>query len=67
MNMIGCLQDMVKEKEDRVEELAEALKESVTITADREMLLAQQTETISKLKKQVTTSLKGILQMNFII
>lgn len=44
---------MVKEKEDRVEELAEALKESVTITADREMLIAQQTEAVSKLKKQV--------------
>ena len=44
---------MVKERNDRIEELSEALKESVSITADREAVLAQQTQTVSNLQKQV--------------
>ncbi|XP_071815603.1 ELKS/Rab6-interacting/CAST family member 1-like isoform X1 [Apostichopus japonicus] len=47
------LQSMVKEKSNRLEELEEALKESVSITADREMILAQQTQTVTKLQKQL--------------
>lgn len=50
-------QSMVKEKTNRLEELEEALKESVSITADREMVLAQQTQTINKLQKQVDLTL----------
>ena len=47
---------MVKERNDRIEELSEALKESVSITADRETVLAQQTQTVTNLQKQVIKS-----------
>ena len=43
----------MKQRDDRIEELEEALKESVSITADREMVLAQQTQTITNLQRQV--------------
>lgn len=35
-------QNVLQEKDTRVEELEEALKESVSITAERELLIAQQ-------------------------
>ncbi|XP_038054549.1 ELKS/Rab6-interacting/CAST family member 1-like isoform X3 [Patiria miniata] len=47
------LQTFVRQRDDRIEELEEALKESVSITADREMILAQQTQTISNLQRQI--------------
>ncbi|XP_071810133.1 ERC protein 2-like isoform X2 [Asterias amurensis] len=55
------LQSFVKQRDDRIEELEEALKESVSITADREMVLAQQTQTITNLQRQID-SLKRELE-----
>ena len=51
----------MRQRDDRIEELEEALKESVTITADREMVLAQQTQTISNLQRQVRRAGKSSL------
>ncbi len=47
-----CQMDM-KEKTDRIEELEAALRESVTITAQREMLMAQQQQKLEQGEKQV--------------
>ena len=43
----------MKERQDRVEELEAALRESVTITAQREMLMAQQQQKLEQGDKQV--------------
>ena len=47
----------LKEKGDRVEELEAALRESVTITAQREMLMAQQQQKLEQGEKQVSLRL----------
>ena len=51
----GCLQGTMKEKEDRIEELEEALRESVKITAEREMLLMEQKMQIDASQSTVCT------------
>ncbi len=43
----------LKERNERVEELEAALRESVSITAQREMLMAQQQQKIETGEKQV--------------
>lgn len=43
----------MKQKEDRIEELEEALRQSVRITAEREMVMAEQQEKIDQTQKQV--------------
>uniref|UniRef100_A0A8C4SWN8 ELKS/RAB6-interacting/CAST family member 1a n=1 Tax=Erpetoichthys calabaricus TaxID=27687 RepID=A0A8C4SWN8_ERPCA len=47
------LQDSLRMKDDRIEELEEALRESVQITAEREMVLAQEEAARSHAEKQV--------------
>nr|XP_056703345.1 ELKS/Rab6-interacting/CAST family member 1 isoform X7 [Euleptes europaea] len=47
------LQDNLHKKDDRIEELEEALRESVQITAEREMVLAQEESARSHAEKQV--------------
>ncbi|XP_073477718.1 ELKS/Rab6-interacting/CAST family member 1 isoform X15 [Aquarana catesbeiana] len=47
------LQDVMHQKDDRIEELEEALRESVQITAEREMVLAQEESTRINCQKQV--------------
>ncbi|XP_041113001.1 ELKS/Rab6-interacting/CAST family member 1-like isoform X3 [Polyodon spathula] len=46
------LQDSLRQKDDRIEELEEALRESVQITAEREMVLAQEESGRSHAEKQ---------------
>ncbi|XP_027761712.1 ELKS/Rab6-interacting/CAST family member 1 isoform X3 [Empidonax traillii] len=47
------LQDNLRKKDDRIEELEEALRESVQITAEREMVLAQEESARISAEKQV--------------
>ncbi|XP_048463971.1 ELKS/Rab6-interacting/CAST family member 1-like isoform X2 [Rhincodon typus] len=47
------LQDSLRQKDDRIEELEEALRESVQITAEREMVLAQEEAARNNSEKQV--------------
>ncbi|XP_051776244.1 ELKS/Rab6-interacting/CAST family member 1 isoform X1 [Erpetoichthys calabaricus] len=47
------LQDSLRMKDDRIEELEEALRESVQITAEREMVLAQEEAARSHAEKQM--------------
>ncbi|XP_066489623.1 ELKS/Rab6-interacting/CAST family member 1 isoform X4 [Tiliqua scincoides] len=47
------LQDSLLKKDDRIEELEEALRESVQITAEREMVLAQEESARTHAEKQV--------------
>ncbi|XP_077325038.1 ELKS/Rab6-interacting/CAST family member 1 isoform X10 [Lithobates pipiens] len=47
------LQDVMHQKDDRIEELEEALRESVQITAEREMVLAQEESARINCQKQV--------------
>ncbi|XP_036092204.1 ELKS/Rab6-interacting/CAST family member 1 isoform X5 [Rousettus aegyptiacus] len=47
------LQDSLRKKDDRIEELEEALRESVQITAEREMVLAQEESARTNAEKQV--------------
>ncbi|XP_041441873.1 ELKS/Rab6-interacting/CAST family member 1 isoform X9 [Xenopus laevis] len=47
------LQDLMHQKDDRIEELEEALRESVQITAEREMVLAQEESARNNYQKQV--------------
>uniref|UniRef100_A0A8C5MTT4 ELKS/RAB6-interacting/CAST family member 1 n=1 Tax=Leptobrachium leishanense TaxID=445787 RepID=A0A8C5MTT4_9ANUR len=47
------LQDVMRQKDDRIEELEEALRESVQITAEREMVLAQEESSRNKYQNQV--------------
>uniref|UniRef100_A0A8C6V0Q4 ELKS/RAB6-interacting/CAST family member 1 n=1 Tax=Neogobius melanostomus TaxID=47308 RepID=A0A8C6V0Q4_9GOBI len=49
----SCFQDSLKQKEDRIEELEEALRESVQITAEREVILAQEEHARNQSDKQV--------------
>ncbi|XP_071673650.1 ELKS/Rab6-interacting/CAST family member 1 isoform X10 [Patagioenas fasciata] len=46
-------QDNLRKKDDRIEELEEALRESVQITAEREMVLAQEESARINAEKQV--------------
>lgn len=47
------LKDTLRQKAERIEELEEALRESVQITAEREMVLAQEEAARSLQEKQV--------------
>lgn len=47
------VQDSLRQKAERIEELEEALRESVQITAEREMVLAQEEAARSLQEKQV--------------
>ncbi|XP_032841964.1 ELKS/Rab6-interacting/CAST family member 1 isoform X1 [Tyto alba] len=47
------LQDNLRKKDDRIEELEEALRESVQITAEREMVLAQEESARINAEKQL--------------
>jgi len=51
----------MKEKEDRIEELEEALRESVKITAEREMLLMEQKMQIDASQSTVCTDRNLVL------
>ena len=57
MQIFLCYQMDMKEKSDRVEELEAALRESVTITAQREMLMAQQQQKLEHGEKQVSSQM----------
>ncbi|KAM3925625.1 ELKS/Rab6-interacting/CAST family member 1 isoform 1-T1 [Leptodactylus fuscus] len=48
------LQDVMRQKDDRIEELEEALRESVQITAEREMVLAQEESARTNYQKQLS-------------
>lgn len=43
----------MKSKDDRIEELEEALRESVSITRQRELVLTREQEHNARMKKQV--------------
>uniref|UniRef100_G3Q7Y2 ELKS/RAB6-interacting/CAST family member 1 n=1 Tax=Gasterosteus aculeatus aculeatus TaxID=481459 RepID=G3Q7Y2_GASAC len=45
--------DSLRQKEERIEELEEALRESVQITAEREVVLAQEEQALTHSQKQV--------------
>ena len=47
------MQDSLRQKEERIEELEEALRESVQITAEREVVLAQEEHARTHAEKQV--------------
>lgn len=49
----SALKDSLRQKTERIEELEEALRESVQITAEREMVLAQEEAARSLQEKQV--------------
>ena len=44
----------MRQRDDRVEELEEALRESVKITAEREMVMAEQESKIQQTEMKVT-------------
>lgn len=48
-----CVQDSIRYKEDRIEELEEALRESVQITTERELVLAHEEQARTHAEKQV--------------
>ena len=52
-------QDSLRKKDDRIEELEEALRESVQITAEREMVLAQEESARTSAEKQVCDSVQS--------
>lgn len=60
VDSVGLLETVVhrlerlQEKEDRIEELEEALRESVRITADREVALDAEIQLKTKLDEKVT-------------
>ncbi|XP_026182395.1 ELKS/Rab6-interacting/CAST family member 1-like isoform X3 [Mastacembelus armatus] len=47
------IKDHLRQKEERIEELEEALRESVQITAEREVVLAQEEQARTQAEKQV--------------
>ncbi|XP_027147746.1 ELKS/Rab6-interacting/CAST family member 1 isoform X2 [Larimichthys crocea] len=47
------IKDTLRQKEERIEELEEALRESVQITAEREVVLAQEEQARTQSEKQV--------------
>ncbi|KAM6961508.1 ELKS/Rab6-interacting/CAST family member 1-like isoform 7-T7 [Tautogolabrus adspersus] len=47
------IKDSLRQKEERIEELEEALRESVQITAEREVVLAQEEQSRTQSEKQV--------------
>ncbi|XP_077956376.1 ELKS/Rab6-interacting/CAST family member 1 isoform X2 [Gasterosteus aculeatus] len=47
------IKDSLRQKEERIEELEEALRESVQITAEREVVLAQEEQALTHSQKQV--------------
>lgn len=49
------MQDSLRQKEERIEELEEALRESVQITTEREVVLAQEEQARMQSEKQVTS------------
>ncbi|GCB70496.1 hypothetical protein scyTo_0005690 [Scyliorhinus torazame] len=51
--MFKTRNDTLRQKDDRIEELEEALRESVQITAEREMVLAQEEAARNNSEKQV--------------
>ncbi|XP_048643454.1 ELKS/Rab6-interacting/CAST family member 1 isoform X1 [Marmota marmota marmota] len=51
------LQDSLRKKDDRIEELEEALRESVQITAEREMVLAQEESARTNAEKQLLSEI----------
>lgn len=51
--LLVSVQDSLRQKAERIEELEEALRESVQITAEREMVLAQEEAARSLQEKQV--------------
>lgn len=51
--MTLALKDSLRQKAERIEELEEALRESVQINAEREMVLAQEEAARSHQEKQV--------------
>ncbi|XP_054910655.1 ELKS/Rab6-interacting/CAST family member 1-like isoform X7 [Poeciliopsis prolifica] len=48
------IKDSLRQKEERIEELEEALRESVQITAEREVVLAQEEQARSHAEKQLS-------------
>uniref|UniRef100_A0A3P8RZS9 ELKS/RAB6-interacting/CAST family member 1 n=1 Tax=Amphiprion percula TaxID=161767 RepID=A0A3P8RZS9_AMPPE len=48
------IKDSLRHKEDRIEELEEALRESVQITAEREVVLAQEEQARTQAEKQLS-------------
>ncbi|KAM9704984.1 ELKS/Rab6-interacting/CAST family member 1-like isoform 6-T6 [Menidia menidia] len=48
------IKDSLRHKEDRIEELEEALRESVQITAEREVVLAQEEQARTQSEKQLS-------------
>lgn len=54
-------QDNLRKKDDRIEELEEALRESVQITAEREMVLAQEESARINAEKQVWNLIKSLV------
>lgn len=56
-------QDNLRKKDDRIEELEEALRESVQITAEREMVLAQEESARINAEKQVCNLVKSLVAL----
>lgn len=56
-------QDNLRKKDDRIEELEEALRESVQITAEREMVLAQEESARINAEKQVCNLGKSLVAL----
>lgn len=54
------LQDKMKSKNDRIEELEEALKESVKITAEREMVMVDLQNQLDTAEKKVRRRIKRL-------
>lgn len=62
--IILWLQDSLRHKEERIEELEEALRESVQITAEREVVLAHEEQARTQAEKQVMNLLKDLCFKN---
>lgn len=52
--VVYIYQTTMKSKEERIEELEEALRESVRITAEREMVMAEQQLKLDEAEKSVS-------------
>ena len=49
-------QDVLRVKDQRIEELEEALRESVSITAERELAIAQQKQLAQQMEQRVSAA-----------
>lgn len=61
--LLFLFQRQMKTRDERIDELEEALRESVSITAEREVVLVKEEDARHKVEKQVLKSCAIVLRM----